>query len=276
MDKHLDGKKADTSFKALQDSRFVPLEVRNKCRELFNKYSSIELDLQMSQEVKAKHMVQWWEENLDLFSEIRLHREDFMNLVLESRLLLRNGVEELMALSHILNVPFIIVSGGISEIIEYNFQAIMHNGEIKNEHAKLCWENSRIFSNQFHYRDDIAYDYKKPVIHVLNKQDFIYDQATSFRRNVLVMGDFLEDVHMVKHSQHDIVLKIGYLNNLQRQGHMIEEFKNHYDLVILHDGSLQIVNYILTKVFQTGITDDLEELLKDVAGLKDLRQAMNF
>jgi len=35
------------------------------------------------------------------------------------------------------------------------------------------------------------------------------------------MGDFIEDVHMVKHSEHDIVLKIGYLNNLQRQSHMI-------------------------------------------------------
>lgn len=58
--------------------------------------------------------------------------------------------------------------------------------------------------------------YKKPVIHVLNKQEFIYDAHTNFRRNVLVMGDFLEDIAMVRHTEHDIVLKIGYLNCLER------------------------------------------------------------
>ena len=48
-------------------------------------------------------------------------------------------------------MPFYIVSGGITEIIESNFLAIMNNGEIRNEHAKMCWETSRIYSNQFFY-----------------------------------------------------------------------------------------------------------------------------
>ena len=97
---------------------------------MFKKYSPIELDLEISRDEKARLMVEWWEENLNLFSNIQLKREDFMNLVLESKLLLRNGVEELMALSHNLKIPFYIVSGGITEIIESNFLAIMNNGEI--------------------------------------------------------------------------------------------------------------------------------------------------
>jgi len=59
-------------------------------------------------------------------------------------------------------------------------------------------------------------DYKKPIIHVLNKQEIIYNSNIDFKRNVLVMGDLLDDITMVKMSEHEEVLKVGFLNNLEK------------------------------------------------------------
>lgn len=53
----------------------------------------------MSNKEKGYHMLMWWEENLKLYSTMKLREEDFMNLVLESRLLFRNGISELMEIS---------------------------------------------------------------------------------------------------------------------------------------------------------------------------------
>jgi Pyrimidine 5'-nucleotidase (UMPH-1) len=63
------------------------------------------------------------------------------------------------------------------------------------------------------------------------------------------MGDILDDVKMVRDTHHEVILKIGYLNDLEHNSHLTEEFSKTFDIVITGDGSLQPVNYLLSKVF---------------------------
>lgn len=65
-----------------------------------------------------------------------------------------------------------IVSGGIYEIIEASFYAMLHNGETGDQehHLKEYWENHvSVLSNKFIYHDNIGIDYTKPLLHILNK-----------------------------------------------------------------------------------------------------------
>ena len=55
-ERFLDGKKADSAFRALQDSRFVPESVKVETRKLYDKYSPIELDYSITYEEKSYHM----------------------------------------------------------------------------------------------------------------------------------------------------------------------------------------------------------------------------
>lgn len=159
-------------------------------------------------------MLTWWEENLRMFSAINLKREDFLHLVIESRLLFRYGIGELMQNVQKLRIPFSIVSGGVTEIIEAHFTAVMIGDEITDPDARKCWDQTRIYSNEFTYHEEgFTVDFKRPIIHILNKQQFIYEQHKDFKRNIIVMGDILEDIHMVRETEHDVVLKIGFLNN---------------------------------------------------------------
>ena len=75
-------------------------------------------------------MLAWWEGNMKIFAALHLQKEDYGKVVLNSRLLFRHGLIEFLSLSHKLNRPLYIVSGGMSEIIEACFYEIMHNGEI--------------------------------------------------------------------------------------------------------------------------------------------------
>jgi Pyrimidine 5'-nucleotidase (UMPH-1) len=59
-----------------------------------------------------------------------------------------------------------------------------------------------------------------------------------YRKNVMVMGDILDDVKMCRESEHDVVLKVGYLNDMARNSHLLEEFTKTFDIVITGDGSL--------------------------------------
>ena len=167
-------------------------------RQLYDRFSPIELDYTIPIAEKNAHMMTWWEENLKIFSALRLRKEDYLTMVLESRLLFRNGIGELLHTNEQLKVPFFVVSGGISEIIEAHFLTVLHNGEITSRDALSCWEASKVFSNDFVYEEGATVDFKKPIIHILNKQEIIYSSNIDFKRNVIVMGDILEDIGMVR------------------------------------------------------------------------------
>lgn len=96
---YLDNKKADSSFKAIQDSSYVPNEVKTLTRGLFDKYHPMETDLKMSRQEKERHMHDWWDGDMKLFTEMRLKKEDYGMIVLKSRLLFRHGISELLQLS---------------------------------------------------------------------------------------------------------------------------------------------------------------------------------
>lgn len=133
----------------------------------------METDLKMPREEKEKHMLDWWDGNMKLFAEMRLKKEDYGKMVLESRLLFRHGISELLKFSQENSLPFYIVSGGISEIIEACFYAILHNGEIASEEVmhEYFANSVNVLSNKFIYKEDLgSIGYHKPLIHILNKQ----------------------------------------------------------------------------------------------------------
>lgn len=94
----------------------------------------------------------------------------------------------------------------------------------------------------------------------MNKKKFLYKEASQLlekgsslvreeiyqrRRNVMVMGDILEDVRMVKDSEHTTVLKVGFLNDVNAEKRVQEEYMDTFDIVIVGDGSLDPINSII-------------------------------
>ena len=88
------------------------------------------------------------------------------------------------------------------------------------------------------------YDQHKPT-------SFKSEIASSERRkNVMVMGDILEDVKMVKEQHHNTVLKVGFLNDTEKSAAMTEDYLRTFDIVIVGDGSLCPINNLLKSTFE--------------------------
>ena len=86
-------------------------------------------------------------------------------------------------------------------------------------------------------------------ITAINKYEFVNEDHKDvmdvfMRKNVIVLGDQLQDVHVVNEANHDTILTIGYLNDDSSQ-EQLEIFKDTFDIVICKDGPLLPLNMIL-------------------------------
>jgi len=87
-------------------------------------------------------------------------------------------------------------------------------------------------------------------IHTLNKNEIEitnrpYYQEIKDRKNVILLGDRIDDLGMVEGLEHDVVLKIGFYNC---DSQTLEEYKKHFDLIITNDGTMEEVNKLLKSI----------------------------
>lgn len=59
------------------------------------------------------------------------------------------------------------------------------------------------------------------------------------------MGDILEDVTMVDENEHHHVLRIGYLNDLEKNSNLMSNYLQTFDIIVAGDGTLHTLNYVL-------------------------------
>ena len=96
----------------------LPKEYNKKRQELHSKYRPIEIDTTIEDNIKSKYMNEWFKTHINLFYEYGI-TEQAINTVVEKNLLkFREGAKEYIEYLHKNNIPLIIVSAGIGNIIK--------------------------------------------------------------------------------------------------------------------------------------------------------------
>jgi cytosolic 5'-nucleotidase 3 len=85
----------------------------------------------------------------------------------------------------------------------------------------------------------------------MNKEEISFKDLPVFeriknRKNILLMGDSLSDIDMVKGFDCDNVIKIGFLNDEIEK--MKEFYLKKYDILITNDSSMDFVNELLKEI----------------------------
>lgn len=179
-------------------------------------------------------------------------------MTVESKLLFRRGTKDLFRLCQSLDIKAMIVSGGIYELIEESLRLLERqpsSGDAMQEQHDFSWVN--ILSNQFEYEDQVVKGYKTPLIHSANKLEVIYNAKRGkelLRKNVIVMGDIVEDGKMACVDTHKTILRIGFLNTEEHYSRQIDVFKQTFDLIVYRDGSLCPIIYSLKSLFSAAAT----------------------
>ncbi|VDP91802.1 unnamed protein product [Echinostoma caproni] len=225
---------------------------------LTEKYFPIEFDSLLPVEEKIPHMLDWWAMTHQIIVDCGIHRNALAKTVRECNLVLRDKVKEFTDLLHQHQIPLLIFSAGLGDVIQLLLQRFT-----------MCTDNVRVVSNFMIFNDeDVLVGFEEPVIHTFNKSASSIpalisagSQATPRRTSVLLLGDSTGDVHMADGATVDdpeglcgIVLRIGFLNDQVEKN--LDIYKSLYDIVLVDPANFTIPLSIVRFVLRLDDTPD--------------------
>ncbi len=60
----------------------------------------------------------------------------------------------------------------------------------------------------------------------MNKAERVKAYSKADQKNYILMGDVVEDTEMIQEVDYESALKIGFLNNTERDSHLIEAYES--------------------------------------------------
>ncbi|XP_054917414.1 cytosolic 5'-nucleotidase 3 isoform X1 [Dermacentor andersoni] len=238
---HFNGKPCCSTHGVLESSQIIAKEYQLEAQKLHNKYYPIEIDPHISTEEKIPQMVEWYSRSHAILVSCGMKKHDFAKLVADSSIMLRDGCESFFEMLHEHQIPTLVFSAGLGDILE---EALRH--------FQCHFPNLKFISNymQFDEEGNIV-GFKGELIHMYNKNRSNvhpeYYQAVKERTNILLLGDSLGDLDMLAGNQlQEVVLRIGFLNS--RIEERLPQYLNSFDIVLLDDQTMDVVNGILRKI----------------------------
>ncbi|KAE9553038.1 hypothetical protein FO519_003757 [Halicephalobus sp. NKZ332] len=211
-------------------------DLSQKLKVLSKKYIPIEFDPHMSVEEKIPHMEAWWGISHDYIVESKFTYKDIEELVAAARVYLRDAATEFVRSVEAHNVPLILFSAGIGNIIEIVLKRNL--GHVP--------QTLHVISNTMHFNEGtVCVGFSKPIIHTFCKNSSVITGERPFfhhirtRNNVLLIGDSLGDIHMdVGIENEGVALKIGFLNfDFDR---LMDKYLDVYDIVLVDYQSMEV------------------------------------
>lgn len=224
----------------LRNGEYLTEDYAPRAHALFDEYHPIEIDADVDMKIKKIKMKEWWIKHFDLLIEVGLDKKTIKRAVKDMidkrELRFREGVEDFLKLLKNKNIPLIIMSASVGDmIIEFLKQ--------KNVYS----DNIHVVSNLLEWDKNGRAKEIKEIIHVFNKTEVEVNVSDiQNRKNVLLIGDSMGDVGMIEGFDYDNLIKIGFLN--ENVDENLEWFKQNYDIVLLGDGDFSFINDFVEEI----------------------------
>ncbi|KAL9225014.1 hypothetical protein vseg_000986 [Gypsophila vaccaria] len=248
---NINGERGHTSHALLQQGN---PEYDVKRQKLYDHYHPLEICPTIPLEEKTKLMEEWWEKTHALLVEGGLTYNDIRKSVANARVEFREGVLKLFELLEEKNVPVLIFSAGLADIIE----------EVLRQRFHRSFKNIEIVSNRMVFGDSgNLLAFKGKTIHVLNKNEHALDMAAPLhdtsghvidyttmkkRTNVLLLGDHIGDLGMSDGLNYETRISVGFLNDKIQES--LETYREAFDVVYLNDAPMLGVVDLVSQVLQ--------------------------
>jgi cytosolic 5'-nucleotidase 3 len=238
----VNGKKIPSIISELRNGESLSKEYAKKAHELFDYYHPFEEDNSLTIKQKKEKMKEWWTKHFELLIKEKLNKGDLEKIVKSGNVQLRKGIEELMDLLKEKQIPLIILSAsGIGDVIPMYLKQ-------KN----INYQNIYTISNFYKWDSKgNAIGVKKPIVHSANKDETTLEKLPFYskllkRKNIILLGDSLDDSKMAQGFPYENILKIGFLNEKVKE--RLEDYKKKYDVIIPSDGTMNFINEFLKQI----------------------------
>ncbi|XP_044461687.1 cytosolic 5'-nucleotidase 3 [Mangifera indica] len=217
-----------------------------KRHALYEYYHPLEFSPHIPIEEKTKLMEEWWGKTHALLVEGGLTYDAIKASVANASISFREGVVELFEFLEERDIPVLIFSAGLADIIE----------EVLRQTVHKSFKNVKIVSNRMIFNEDgCLASFKGKTIHSLNKNEHALDMAAPLhdhlgetnghndgyssvktRTNVLLLGDHIGDLGMSDGLNYDNRISVGFLNdNIENN---LDSYSKAFDIVYLNDAPM--------------------------------------
>lgn len=228
----------------LNSENMLTPDYAGKAKELFDKYHAIEKDTSYPDDKKIIAMHEWWAKHFQLLIASKLNKKDLERVANSGKIQLRAGSCDMIRWLDERSVPLLIFSSSGLGV------------DIINLYLKKCqhlYNNTHVISNilKWNYNGYLV-GVQEPIIHGMNKGEHSLENYPIFkliknRKNILLLGDNISDINMVKGIEYENIIKVGFLNMDVEKN--LEAFKQNFDVVITDDGEMDYVNNLLEEMF---------------------------
>ncbi|CAD7011368.1 unnamed protein product [Ceratitis capitata] len=228
------GAPVPSSFGIFEECKSLPSNFVKAARELHDIYRPIEVDPHISNDEKAKAMIEWWTKSGENLMGFTFDLKEIDEIAKKYAYSVRDNTDELFRKLNELNIPVLVFSAGLGNCV---------NAMLR--HAGLLYPNMNVISNFLQFKDDTMLNgFQKPIIHTFNKNEKLlkgteYYDLVHTRDHIILMGDSLADSGMadgVPSSSH--ILKIGFLFHHAEE--YIEQYMSTFDIVLIDDQTMNV------------------------------------
>ena len=213
-------------------SRKLPPDVLSEEVELYNKFRPLEVSGKMTD----GDAFEWWSKNLDLYGRSRLKFSDLAHEV-EDAIPARPGAKELFGICEKKEIPAVIVSAGIKDVIELWCRKYEVRPEV-------------ILSTKLYFDAEgyiCGWD-KDSLVHTLNKKEMgkkFLDAMQKRRPRAILVGDSADDAAMVDGTDNVLRFFIDDRKDEHMRNHdFYDNVFEKFDLIIQSGSLLPIVETI--------------------------------
>ncbi len=237
------GIKTPSIISMLRDGKHLTDDYADKAHSLFNKYHPLESDLNIPLRERKELMQEWWKNHHDLLIKSGLSKNDLEDTVKNGHVKFREGVPEFVDLLYNKKIPLVIMSAcGCGEAVKMFFQ------KIKKDHSNIFY-----IINKYHWdKNGKALSAKEPIIHALNKDETVLENFPNVykhikeRKKVILLGDSIGDIDMIKGFRYEKLLKIGFLNSGYER--LREKYLDSFDIVLEGDKDFYFINKLFKEI----------------------------
>lgn len=188
-------------------------------------------------EIHDKHHETWeyrFKSYIDLLREKDLNNEIVKEAVKNTELELRDGAKEFLTKMHDINVPVIIISCSLKNVIKEYL-----------EFNNCYYNNIHIYSNYYDIEENGKNDIYEVTPQSKNKITFSKElnEIIKTRDYALLFGDIVDDVNMVSKDKLNRTITVGFLDKKIEQN--LELYKSTFDIVLTDNSSFKEIEDVI-------------------------------
>ena len=244
----------NASFALFRKSKFPSKDFKTKLNDLFAFYAPIESNSEINLEEKRKILENWQFETSQAFIKEGLTKKMCIDIIENGDISLRLNFDKFFQICYQINLPFYIVSGGCSNVINTILNKIIPLND---------YPSYFLYSNEMDFNDENKLTDLRMKVFSSNKENILNEKNLKFKKNTILFGDSTSDYYITKYVNHENFINVGFFNSKAKNQENLKSYLDKFDFVLANDSSFLLPEIILRHIINLDLTIEMKNYIEE-------------